>query len=183
MACEQMELRDRLPDWVSARGRLTPVESDAVLAHLAVCASCAAEVALLRRVAERIHAASPVIDVARIASAIPAARPAPPLVVHDGGVAARPAHRARPRWSARSWVAAAATVLLAAGLTNAFGRGGETPRDAEVVQTAELAFEGVGELSAEALTVLLDEMAALPAAPVAEPHDIVGSILEPLETP
>ena len=183
MACEQMELRDRLPEWVGARERLTPAEGDAIAAHLAVCPACAAEAALLGRVAERIAAASPVVDVARITDAIPAPRVAPSLVVVDGGSAARTERRTRPRWAARSWVAAAATLLLVAGVTNVVGRLDDASRDPAGVQTAELAFEGVGELSDEALTVLLDEMEALPAAPVAEPREIVGSILEPLETP
>ena len=182
MACEEMDLRDRLPEWVGARERLTPAEGDAIVAHLAACAACAEEAALLGRVAERIAAASPVVDVARITAAIPAPRVALSLVV-DGGTAPRTGRRLRPRWAARSWVAAAATLLLVAGLTKVVGPGGDAPRDPAGFQTAELAFEGVGELSDEALTVLLDEMEALPAAPVAEPREIVGSILEPLETP
>lgn len=183
MACEQMDLRDRLPEWLAARERMTPVEADAIAAHLATCRVCAAEAALLGRVAERIAAASPVVDVARITAAIPARRVAPSFVVVEGGSAAQSGRRTRPRWAARSWVAAAATLLLVVELTNVFGRGGDAPRDSVGVQMAELAFEGVGELSDEALTVLLDEMEALPAAPVAEPREIVGSILEPLETP
>jgi len=48
---------------------------------------------------------------------------------------------------------------------------------------AELAFEGVSELSDEALSILLDEMAAMPAAPVAEPSAIVRPIIDAKEMP
>ena len=53
----------------------------------------------------------------------------------------------------------------------------------EPTVVAELAFEGVSELSDEALTVLLDEIAAMPAAPVAEPSAIVRPIIDSKEMP
>ena len=48
---------------------------------------------------------------------------------------------------------------------------------------AELALEGVAELSDEALHLLLDEISAMPASPVAEPSVMVRPIIEPLEMP
>lgn len=71
--CENAEMRDRLPDLM--HGRLTGAERDSVAAHVASCADCTAELALLERTRAEL-ARAPKVDVGRIASVIPRAVPA-----------------------------------------------------------------------------------------------------------
>ena len=71
--CENAEMRDRLPDLM--HGRLTEPERASVAAHVASCADCTAELALLERTRAEL-ARAPKVDVGRIASVIPRAVPA-----------------------------------------------------------------------------------------------------------
>ena len=70
--CENAEMRDRLPDLM--HGRLTESERASVQAHVASCADCTAELALLERTRAEL-ARIPAVDVRRIASVIPRAMP------------------------------------------------------------------------------------------------------------
>ena len=98
--CPDAEIRDQLPLLVA--GRLGPAERASVEAHVAACADCRAELALLRRV-RAVTAAAPPIDAPRIAAAaLEAARVRRPAVARSGA------------W--RGWrvpAAAAAAVVLA----------------------------------------------------------------------
>lgn len=66
--CTNAEIRDALPDLI--HGKLGAVDNATVLAHVASCEACAAELAVLREV--RASAAfAPSIDVAKVVSALP----------------------------------------------------------------------------------------------------------------
>lgn len=140
--CVDETSRERLPELV--HGRLAPGEAARVDAHVAACAACAAELALLRRLSAQIRAATPPLAVEAITAAIVErtirARP----VAAESAVAvptvARPdrpgsaRERARVRWGfasagvgPRVVRAAAAVVLVAVGAgAVALGRGGGT---------------------------------------------------------
>lgn len=188
MKCDELEMRDRLPAWVGRHVSLTTAEAEAVAAHVAGCTECAAEVVLLRAVDDTIRGSTPAVDLARIASVIPRRSAAPRLTVETGGAGTSPRMVGRARWASRISLAAAATVLLMLGVSVSRNRPSVPSEEAmrsstEPTVVAELAFEGVSELSDEALNVLLEEIAAMPAAPVAEPSAIVRPIIDAKEMP
>ena len=127
--CPNGAMRDLLPDLL--HDRLSPVERREVEAHLASCADCRAELALLGDLRASLRQA-PVVDVARIAASVPAYRP----------VVAR-----------RAWMgqrAAAAVALLVAGGAAAalLSRGTATiPERAPVVATAPSMVSPIAPLS------------------------------------
>jgi anti-sigma factor RsiW len=99
--CTNGELRDLLPELVN--GRLSAEMRHTVEAHVASCAECAEELALLRSLRPALMRA-PAIDTDRIAAAVRA---------HTGG-AARPAP-VRGGIATRWKVAIAAAALIAVG--------------------------------------------------------------------
>lgn len=99
--CPDGGMRDQLPAYV--HGRLDEAARAAVAAHLATCADCAAEVALLQTARRVLDSATPAVDVRRIVAALPA----PPVaairkVVTTGKV-----------WS--TWRIAASVATIAIG--------------------------------------------------------------------
>ena len=94
--CPNGDVRDLLPDLL--HDRLAPAVRREVEAHVRDCADCRNELALLRSMRSTLRRA-PAVDVAAIASAIPAYRTA-----------------TRRTWG--GWRAAAAIVILAAGGTS-----------------------------------------------------------------
>ena len=66
--CTNLEMRDLLPDL--ARGALAGPELAAVDQHLASCAACRDELALVRSARAVLSAAAPPVDVSRIATAL-----------------------------------------------------------------------------------------------------------------
>ena len=90
--CTNLDIRDLLPDL--ARGALTGSSLAAVQQHLATCASCRAELALVRN-AQAVLSVTPSVDAARIAA-----------VVRSRAV------RRIPRQ--RLWLAAASVAAIAA---------------------------------------------------------------------
>ena len=117
--CPNANVRDLLPDLV--HGRLDAERRVMVEAHLAGCADCAAEHALLRDLRASLRR-TPHLDLAAIAAAVPA-------------------YRAPVR---RSWVewrtAAAITVLVAGGSSVALLQRNVAPRmDTVAVATAPVA--------------------------------------------
>ncbi|MEO8620459.1 MAG: zf-HC2 domain-containing protein [bacterium] len=91
--CPNADVRDRLPDLV--HGRLDAESRASVEAHVAACADCQAEVALLRDLRMSLRR-TPRVDVAAI-------------------VAAVPAYRAPSRRAWVGWRTAAAITLLVGG--------------------------------------------------------------------
>jgi anti-sigma factor RsiW len=119
--CASAEMRDALPDLI--HGLLDEVRAAEVTAHVAACAECAADVALLRAIVASAPAA-PAIDVERIVRALP--RPTRQgFMLHRGGENVASPASARPR---RIWdrsllrVAAAVAVVTAGGLSLVVGR-------------------------------------------------------------
>ena len=101
--CTKREAREALPDLV--HGRLSELDTATLRAHVESCASCTAEVALLREVRSSAPLAPP-MDISRIAAAIPAA-----ASVH---VPAQ-ARRAPSRFQFALVGLAAAAAIIAAG--------------------------------------------------------------------
>lgn len=116
--CADEAMRDALP--ALEHGRLREHERRAVESHLAVCASCADELALLREVRLSMRAAAPRLDLDRLAATVAAAtRPAAVARATDADViplAPRPAARrpAASRWLGRGGLRAAAAALIVA---------------------------------------------------------------------
>lgn len=89
--CTNLEMRDLLPDY--ARGAMTGASVTAVEQHLASCASCRAELAVIRT-ARAALGDTPRVDTARIVAAVGRSR------------------RARQRVTQRVWLAAASIVAI-----------------------------------------------------------------------
>jgi len=114
--CQQNEIRDRLPEYV--HGTLGAAERAQVEAHLAGCAACRADVALLRSMSAAMARSAPAVDVQRIVTAAKAARAA------HGVPKTRPElaqmRRPVPQYV---WRAAAAVLFMVVGATGYyFGR-------------------------------------------------------------
>jgi Putative zinc-finger len=90
--CTNLEMRDLLPDY--ARGALTGPPVMAVEQHLASCASCRAELAVVRSALAALGDA-PRVDTARIVAAVGRSR------------------RTRQRVTRRVWLAAASIAAIA----------------------------------------------------------------------
>ena len=196
--CDNVEIRDRLPDLLHEG--LDASTRRGVLAHVADCADCAAELELLGGVRRVAIAATPAVDVERILAVIG-------LPVH--GAREAPARGSRPIWGRR--VGAVASLALAAGLgaivllrenivpaptgsSNVAGAveqavvvpgpsgpapvaPSEAPVRTEPPAKRELAVgAGLGDVSDGALVALLSEIESLGAQPDVEPD-------EPLPTP
>jgi anti-sigma factor RsiW len=178
--CHDDAMRESLP--LLARGRLDGPATVALRAHLAACAACADELALLERSARLFDAATPRLDLDAIVRAMPAAaRPA--LTVHRG------AARARPRLP-RYVLAAAASLVLVATLSLAALNGrffdptaatnvgpdsaapAATPSTVALVAGTELA-----DLGEEDLEQLLSELDRLEATIAAEPISMQRAVV------
>jgi anti-sigma factor RsiW len=163
--CSNAETRDLLPELL--HGRLPADARARVEAHVAGCVSCDAELALLRGI-RSAAAATPLIDVGRVAAAVPA-------------------YRARPMWArlahAPAFRIAAAIALLVGSIWFLRRPADVIPAIApavvaqeqpagSVVATALTAELPVGEpltdLSERDLSLLIDELGDLDAVTPAE---------------
>jgi hypothetical protein len=129
--CADVEMRELLPELL--HGRLDAASRARAEAHLATCDDCAAELALMR--ATRRAFAAPAIDLARIVSAVERGSSegrdgVPPRTAR----AVASPRAARSPW--RSWRAAAAIVVVAAGALSVIARRG---RDAATLVRPPLA--------------------------------------------
>ena len=114
--CSRPEMRDRLPDLI--HDRLDAAARAEVVAHVAGCAVCNAELELLRQAHAVLVARTPRVDVAKIVSALPKPNPA----ISPKVIPLRP----RRRWA--DWkIAAAITVIAVGGGTFAVTRHGTSP--------------------------------------------------------
>jgi anti-sigma factor RsiW len=116
--CTNLEMRDLLPDL--ARGALTGPSLVAVERHLATCASCRAELALVRS-ARTVLSVAPPVDASRIAAAV---------------VRSRATRRTTMR---RVWLAAASVIAIvgAAALARSVASKPGEPELAPVVAQRE----------------------------------------------
>jgi anti-sigma factor RsiW len=108
--CTNLDVRDLLPE--RARGTLSGPSLAMVDAHLATCASCRAELGMVRS-AQAVLGNPPSIDAARIAAAMVRSK----ALRRDATVAINEARRRRTwgmsRPSRRVWLAAASLVAIA----------------------------------------------------------------------
>jgi anti-sigma factor RsiW len=135
--CTKLEMKDLLPDL--ARGALAGPALAAVEAHLATCASCRAELELVRA-AHTVLGATPSVDTARIAAAVGRSS----SIRRDATAAVAQARRRRA-WSVaapsrRVWLAAASIVaavgvsVIASNTTRSPVEPGPAPTVAQVEQ-------------------------------------------------
>jgi hypothetical protein len=107
-------MRDRLPDL--ANDTLAAAEREVVLAHLAECAACTAEIEILRTTRLILLKTTPKVNVANIVMALPSYESL--AQAERGGsvknISSAPSVRGRT-W-ANSWRVAAAVTFLAAGI-------------------------------------------------------------------
>ena len=169
--CPRGGMRDLLPDWL--HGTLAPTVREAVRAHVAGCAACAAEVEMLRT-ARAVMDRAPAVDVARIAAAVRSGA--------DGGAGAIAPRRRR---SAGMTLAAgiAAAVLAVAIVMAEFRSGGTSARSGEPSAADTPAREGVpagglqmggglADLADDELRTLLDQLERVDALPPDTPEPI-----------
>jgi anti-sigma factor RsiW len=167
--CISVAVRERLPEYL--HGRLGAVDRTMVEVHLAACAECAAELALIRAVREAWMGV-PAVDTARIVRALPQVRP-------------RAVRVRRPT----AWLQVAAVVSfvslggisLAVSRTLFNGNGGAAADSAssltgEAAGTSivpTISFGGsLTDLGDEDLESLLRAVESLEGAPPAEPDNL-----------
>jgi anti-sigma factor RsiW len=187
--CMEFDLRDDLPRF--ALDALEPAAAETVRTHLAGCASCQAELALLRTARRLAEADASTVDVGRIVTAVAEAQtrgasPAPLRLV-----------RTKPRWASRGVLAAAASVVLMVSVAlpvwrrDASTAAADTRRDTAVVGAAGNAAGvvavpvegGLESLSDADLSALLGVLDGLEATPVAEPTTLGTPIVDVQEVP
>jgi anti-sigma factor RsiW len=174
--CGNGEIRDQLPDFV--HDKLSASARAVVAAHVASCAACAAELALLRQLRGALRA-GPAVDVARIVAAL-----------SRTGANDR---RGRPARRQVGWrIAATIVALLAGGGSAAIlgirdrtgaPRGSQVmeqpSRDAlpvEQVASADLSIDAdLGDVSVAELEALLEELEAFDGLPAGEPEPTPAS--------
>ena len=177
--CDNVMIRELLPDY--AAGTLETDARSRVDAHLASCALCRDELALLAT-ARRALQPSVSIDTARIARGVVAA-------TATGQGRRVPGRGRATRWPA---VRLAASVALAAAGLATFGvwQKGRITHESDTLaavtmpaltaRAAALApVGGLAELNENQLNTLLDDIASFEAAPAAEPADIVPTFVDP----
>lgn len=176
--CGNETMRDLLP--LLARGALAGEAAARVRGHVAGCASCASELAILEAAGALFAAATPAVDTAAILRALPtppALRPALRLE------RAAPRRVRLPRYA----LAAAASILLVATLSlNAVLRtfsGPGTGTDVDIAVDSGirqlvaapvdiLGADALQDLGADELATLLAELETMEATVAAEPHTL-----------
>ncbi|MDQ8154632.1 MAG: zf-HC2 domain-containing protein [Gemmatimonadota bacterium] len=187
--CPDGLVRDLLPEY--AHGVLEADDAARVTAHLADCAMCREELALLGQVRAALEKGAPVIDVAAIVRALPAAPAAQPSQ-------RRPeAQRAARGWVSRhTWhYAAAAGLVLAVGSGIVWRRGAVDPTvrlaDSSHVRAAAESTApqaagaeedgimfggGLSDLSVNDLQALLGQMDSVRTLPSVDPESMTPVI-------
>jgi anti-sigma factor RsiW len=127
--CPKGEIRDRLPEYV--HGTLGLAERAQVEAHLAGCTACRDEVALLRTVRAAVMRRTPVVDTARVAAAVNAARSMPKTKPEMSRMR-------RPMPPYFRYAAAAALVIATGALGYLAGRATTKPQVSQVPGTMPL---------------------------------------------
>jgi anti-sigma factor RsiW len=189
--CLNETMRDQLPEL--AHGLLAAHAAAGLRAHVASCASCAAELAALETARLVLQASAPRIAVAAIAQAVTRAVPTqrPALRVERGGPPA-PAVARRAIWRSRQFLAAAASLLIVASVAIPVLNGargvepGVSAPDTAVVavrdtpttaapasaQSSFAVSEGLADLSNDDLSTLLAELDGVEATIAAEPYSL-----------
>ena len=165
--CPNADVRDLLAELVA--GTLAPDARAAVEAHVAGCAECRAELALLEAV-RRTFARPVAVDVDRIAAALPF-----------------PEKLARGRpFGATRWRAAAAVALFAVGATSVWIAQQYGTDDGFGIDTIGTVVDNterpvtlghrLGELSEQDLEALLGALDGIEALPALEPEPLIAPL-------
>ena len=188
--CPNGLMRDLLPEY--AHGVLGAEDAARVAEHLAACAACRVELALLARVQDAIAMGVPRMDVAAIAAALPKAPPTVSvmprrwvsrhvwqyaaaaglvLVVGGGIVWRRTPDADTTRVADPSQVAAVAAVAAAAGA--------ESAQSAALVRSEDgITFGGgLSDLSLNDLQSLLGQMDSVRTLPSSDPESMTPVIM------
>lgn len=195
--CSNAEMRDRLPDLLHEQ--LDPSARAAVMAHVAQCADCRAELTLLREARVALTSGMRTVDVAAITRAV-IARPSAPVI---DAVSRR---RRVSMWK-DDWLVAASIALVAIGGASfalihsrqhvdvmptpsavatapvpvvrapIVAASHETVATARAPMPAAAAAElsaagGVGDLSDNDLRALLDDLQSIDAEPPTDPEPV-----------
>jgi anti-sigma factor RsiW len=160
--CINADIRDALPDLV--HGRLDAAEQTRVEAHVASCADCAAELALVRRAAAVLALGAPRVDAKRIAAALPPWLGAQP----ERG----PSIFIRPR--VFQLAAALIVVVLGAGLVRMTVRSGS--ESAPIVTASAprgiAMVGGIESLTSDELATLVASVERLETVPAIDPEPL-----------
>lgn len=196
--CHETHERELLPSLL--RGRLDPSAAARVRAHVAVCAACTDEIALLERSARLFDAATPRVNVAAIVAKLPAPAQTPVLTVSRGSLR-RPLV---PRYvlAAAASLTLVATLSFAASRQQVFGPSGsprvapDTAVPAQVEPAAATATSGadtptavldaapllgapeLADLGTAELEALLAELDALEVTVAAEPVSMQRAVTD-----
>lgn len=185
--CPNESMRDLLPGHV--HGTLAPADEARVRTHVATCASCAAELALIGTTRRVLRANAPRVDVAAVLAAVTA----PSLTVVRGG-AGRGGRRAT--WMPRRYLAAAASLLVIGALALPAVRrvfdgvtgpvAGDSLADVAAASpeaTGLTLAGGLGDLTDADLATLLAELDAVEATVASEPATLRTPLVDPPEGP
>ncbi len=176
--------RDQLP--LLAQGELSATAVASLRAHVAGCAECALELALLERAGQLFATATPRIDTAAILAKLPAAPGSRPVLTVSRGA------RKPNGWSVgvpRYALAAAASLVLVATLSlgairDSISGGGSTSpvttdTGVSVVASSPGALVGgqdLADFDADELESLLSELDQLEATVAVEPTSIQAPV-------
>jgi anti-sigma factor RsiW len=169
--CRTPELQDLLPDYVASS--LSDADRVRVMAHVAECTACAADLELLRLVGAARPTIAP-LDTARIVAALPTAPSARPiLALHTVPPSVTRPSRRRPVFGPSIWrLAAVLGVVVTGGLSVLVARRGVSTTEAGVAGATSKApavavapIAGVAETS---VTTSMPETTVAVAVPSAE---------------
>jgi hypothetical protein len=170
--CTNETMRDLLPEL--AHDALSAEESARVRAHVALCASCAVELEVIRTAGKLFAQATPAIDTAAVVRALPAAPTSRPVLTLERTTRRR---FAIPRYA----LAAAASLLVVASLALPAIFGGKPVPNIDVAldsnpvavsaPVAILGASALGDLESDELESLLAALETMEATVSAEPID------------
>lgn len=196
--CTNEAMRDLLPLLAhEGAGGEDAAELRAARAHVDACASCRAELAMLRAAGDLIERAVPRVDAARIAAGVVAATRVRLVSAPPATAVRRVAPRMPSRWMPRRQAAIAASLVLVASASLAvvartFGGPDRATLDGArgtaVVDTSPVSrvsasagisvAGGLSDLSDDQLVTLLAELDAVEATVAAEPQSIRQPIVD-----
>lgn len=188
--CGNETMRDLLP--LLAHDALGAGELAEARAHVASCAECGAELALIESAAAAITASAPKVSTAAILAEVQ--RRTRLRVEAPATIVARAPRRQAPRWMPRRFAAAAASLILVASaslavLVKTFGGPSvdlvngtsgtmiDSAPAGRVMAAAGISVTGgLSDLSEDDLTALLDELDSVEATVAAEPATLRRAI-------
>lgn len=189
--CPNGELRDLLP--LLAHDALDAAEAARVREHVATCAECRAELALLDAVRAQAVAATPIVSFSAILAGVQRATAGDTAGSANRGVLRALSAKRRSAWVPQRYAAAAASLVLVASVSLAvvgrtwFGGGDPTQSSADSVMSAAASVVaggglsvpgGLSEYDTDELNALLSALDAMEATVEAEPVSFRQPILD-----